>query len=94
MENKITKKVFEKDVEKIKEKEKKKKKKREKRKDPNIKEIREHLRKIVAYHKRMVNEGIPSVYPILGAVNSDSDTDDGDDEKEKRKHTKSELKRY
>jgi len=67
------------------------------KRDPSVKEIREHLRKIIKYHCKVVNETIPSVYPILGPVNLDSDDEDGGYSKrggEKMANTKGELKRY
>lgn len=99
MSQRISKKDFEKEVEKIKEKEKMKKEKRKsKKKDPSIKQIREHLRKIVKYHCKEVNEAIPSIYPILGPVNSDSDDDDEDGGSKrggpKMLNTKGELRKY
>lgn len=89
---KIPLKQFEKTIEKYKDKENKKRQRRKgRKKDPNIKSIREHLRKIVSFHKNQVDESIPSIYPILGPANSDSDSSD---DEEKRLHTKQELKRY
>jgi hypothetical protein len=75
--------------------EKKLKEKRKKKRDPSIKSIREYLRKIIRYHEKKVTDMIPSIYPMLGAANSDSD--DGDEEgggknDEKRLRTKKELK--
>lgn len=60
---------------------------------PNVKALREHLKKIIKYHRKQVNEEIPSIYPILGPANEDSDSGKENDwEEEKRKHTKEELK--
>lgn len=87
----MTKKEFEKEVKKVVDRNKKVAKRKKGKKKPTIKEIREHLRKIVAYHKHEVNEGIPSIYPILGPANTDSDSSSED---EKRLHTKEELKKY
>ena len=67
------------------------------KRDPSVKEIREHLRKIIKYHCKIVNETIPSVYPILGPVNLDSDDEEEGFSKrggEKMSNTKGELKRY
>lgn len=90
---KLTMKQFEKEVKKSRDGVNKIKKKRKTKRDPTPKQIRDHLRKIVDYHKHMVDESIPSIYPLLGAANTDSD-DSGDSENEKRLHTKEELKRY
>jgi len=97
--NRLSHKVFNKEVEKIDEKEKRKKEKRKgKKKDPSIKQVREHLRKIIKYHRQKVNEAIPSVYPVLGPVNSDSDEgcDDGGSKRGglKMMNTKTELHKY
>lgn len=99
MANRLTHKEFKKEVDKIEEKDKRKKEKRKgKKKDPSIKEVREHLRKIVKYHRQKVNEAIPSVYPILGPVNSDSEDGDGDGDSKrgglKMLNTKQELHKY
>lgn len=93
--DKLSQKAFDKEVTKLNEKQKKIHKKKKKEKAPSIKQIREHLRKIIKYHQHKVNEGIPSIYPILGPANSD-DSSDGDDssDDDKRLHTKRELKRY
>lgn len=93
-EDRLTLKKLDKSVEKIDEKMKKKKRKKSGGKGvPSIKKVRDHLRKIVKYHKKMVNESVPSIYPILGPANSDSESDKDDDwEDQKRKHTKEELK--
>lgn len=69
------------------------------KRDPSVKEIRDHLRKIIKYHCQKVNEAIPSIYPILGPVNLDEDGNGGKDGGEKRgglkmSNTKEELKRY
>lgn len=96
-EDRLTIKQLDKGVEKIEEKDKKKKRKKAGgTRAPSTNKVREHLRKIIKYHRKTVNEGIPSIYPILGYANSDSDNDgkgsDGDWEDQKRKHTKEELK--
>lgn len=97
--NRLSHKEFSKEVEKIEEKEKRKKEKRKgKKKDPTIKIVREHLRKIIKYHCQKVNEAVPSVYPILGPVNSDSDEGEGESGGKrgglKMLNTKGELHKY
>lgn len=76
--------------------EKKLKQKRRAKRDPSIRAIKDHLRKVIKYHEKQVSDMIPSIYPMLGAANSDSDNDE--DRKgtrdEKREHTKRELKTY
>ena len=82
---------YEKDEKKLKQKRK------GKGKDPSIKSVKEHLRKIIKYHEKKVEELIPSIYPMLGPANSDSDEDDdaqNGKKDEKRNRTKKELKMY
>lgn len=72
--------------------EKKRKKKRRAKRDPSVKKVREHMRKIVAYHEKVVDEEIPSIYPILGPCNSDDEEESGNEQDdEKRLRTKKEL---
>lgn len=99
--NRLSKKEFEEAVKKQEEETKKKKQKRKGSRDPSIKEIRDHLKKIIAYHCKAVNDRIPSVYPILGPVNMDDDGEEGNKggEGEMRgglgmSNTKTELRRY
>lgn len=99
--NRLSKKEFEEAVKKEEDNQKKKKQKRKGGRDPSIKEIRDHLKKIIAYHCKAVNDRIPSVYPILGPVNTDEDGEEGNKggEDEMRggsgmSNTKTELRRY
>lgn len=79
--------------EKMSEKDKIYKEKRKKKRDPSIKAIREHLKKIVKYHEKKVVESIPSIYPMLGAANTDSDNTDSETESvNKRKKVHGEVK--
>ena len=88
-------KTLDKKAEKMTEKEKKLKEKRKAQRDPSIKKIREHLKKIIKYHCEKVHEQVPSIYPLLGPANSDSDESGGEEGADpKRKHTKQELKFY
>lgn len=79
------------------------------KKIPRPKDIRSHLEKIIKYHGKTVNDSIPSIYPLLGPVNSEDEEEDGGDESEsdnensgntkcrsrdKMMHTKKELKIY
>ncbi len=72
-------------------------KRKDKKKDPSIKSIKEHLRKIIKYHEKQVHDMIPSIYPLLGPANSDEE-DGGEDQNgkrdEKRERTKREMKQY
>ena len=87
-------KTLDKKSEEIDKKKKKLKQKRQgKKKDPTIKKVKEHLRKIIKYHEHKVNEEIPSIYPILGPANTDSEND-GSDGDEKKSHTKKERTGY
>ena len=97
--NRLTTKEFNTKVEKYDEKEKQIKMRRKSvKRDPSIKEIRDHLKKIIKYHAQKVNEQIPSIYPILGPVNLDEEEDGGDGLSKrgglKMPNTKGELKRY
>ena len=99
--NRLTKKEFEEAVKKQEDDTKKKKQRRKSARDPSIKEIRDHLKKIIAYHCKSVNDTIPSVYPILGPVNNDDEGEEGSKggEGENRgglgmSNTKTELRRY
>lgn len=89
--SKLSLKELDKKSEKLKEKDKIFTRKKKATRSPSISKIREHLRKIVRYHRELVNEDIPSVYPILGPANSDSESG-SDFEDQKRKQTKSTLK--
>lgn len=60
--------------------EKDKEKKKEKKKKPTPEEIREHLRLITSFHKKLIDETMPSAYPLLGYIDSDE---------EKESHSKS-----
>lgn len=86
-------KTLEKKADKMDEKEKNLKRKRRTQRDPSLRKIREHLRKMIKYHNEKVHEQIPSIYPMLGPANTDSDSE-GSDERNgpKRKGTKKELK--
>lgn len=99
--NRLTKKEFEETVKKQEEQDKKKKQKVKATKKPSVKEVKDMLKKIIAYHRKAVNDMIPSVYPILGPVNMDDDGEDGNKggEGEARggvgmSNTKGELRRY
>lgn len=89
----LDKKAEEHDKEELKLKEKRK----GKQKDPSIRSVKEHLRKIIKYHEKKVHDMIPSIYPLLGPANSD-DEDGGDEENgkrdDKRERTKREMKQY
>lgn len=76
--------------------EKKLKQKRKGKKDPSVRSIKDHLRKIIKYHEKQVADMIPSIYPMLGPANSDSDNEEErkGTRDEKREHTKRELKTY
>lgn len=92
----MTTKEFDKSVEKQEEEEKEiKRRKKNTRRAPSLKQVRKHLQKIIKYHKRVVNESIPSIYPILGPVNlEDYDGEDHEDRgTAKMTNTKKELKR-
>jgi DNA-directed RNA polymerase specialized sigma subunit len=52
------------------------KKKNNKNKAPSKEEIREHLRMIIKYHKKEVEETMPSAYPLLGPAGKHSDDED------------------
>lgn len=87
-------KTLEKKSEELDKKKKKlKHKRRGKKGDPKIKDVREHLRKIMKYHEQKVMEEIPSIYPLLGPANTDSEND-SDEADQKRHRTKKELKIY
>lgn len=87
-------KTLDKKSEEIDKKKKKLKEKRQgKRKDPTIRKVKDHLRKIIKYHEHKVNEEIPSIYPILGPANTDSEND-GSEADEKKQHTKKERTGY
>ena len=80
--------------------EKKMKTKRRKESDPGVRKVRNHLKKIIAFHEKKADEEIPSIYPILGPCGSDDEDDDensgGDSDGlncEKRLHTKMVVKR-
>jgi hypothetical protein len=94
----LTSKEFSKQVEKYDETTKMKDQRRKSvKRDPSLKEIRDHLRKIMKYHCQKVNEAIPSLYPILGPVNLEGE--EGEDGNSKRggpkmMNTKGEFKRY
>ena len=71
--------------------------KRKGKKDPSVKDVKEHLRKIIKYHEKQVHDMIPSIYPLLGPANSDEE--DGGEEQnskrdEKKERTKREMKQY
>lgn len=92
----MTTKDFDKKVEKQKEEENEiKRRKKAARRAPSLNKVRKHLQKIIKYHKRVVNDSIPSIYPILGPVNLEDF--DGEDHEErgtaKMANTKKELKR-
>jgi len=72
---------------------KKTKKRRRQKRDPSVKKVREHMRKMIAYHEKVVDEEIPSIYPILGPCCSDSEgeSEEGNGEDEKRSCTKREM---
>jgi hypothetical protein len=98
----LTRKQFEEEVKKQEEKEKKKKQRRKGSRDPSLKEVRDMLKKMIAYHCKSVNDRIPSVYPILGPVNMDDEEEEegnkGGDGQERgglgMSNTKGELRRY
>lgn len=85
-------KTLEKKANKLDEKEKNLKRKRKEQRDPSLKKIREHLKKMIKYHNEKVHEQIPSIYPMLGPANTDSDNDSDERNGPKRKGTKKELK--
>lgn len=61
-----------------KEEERKKQKKKDAKKNaPSNEEIREHLRMIRDFHKKEVNETMPSAYPLLGAVAGEDEEESG-----------------
>lgn len=60
-------------------KKKDERKKKNKKDAPTPNEIREHLRLIVKYHKKEVEELMPTAYPLLGPAGK-SDEDEEDDE--------------
>ena len=67
------------------EKRKKEKRKEKKKNVPTNNEVRERLRIISKYHKKMVEESMPCPYPLLGpAGESDSDSDNEDDNTKRR----------
>jgi hypothetical protein len=68
------------------EKEKERKRKENKKKVPSNQEVRDHLRIIASYHKKEINETMPSAYPLLGRA-GDSDSDDSNNT-QKRKNKK------
>lgn len=97
--NTLSNKEFDKAVEKQDEKEKKIKQKRQgKKRDPSIADVRKHLEKIIKYHKQLVNDSIPSIYPILGPVNMDEEEGKSGDAQngvlDKKLHTKQELTKF
>lgn len=69
----FTKKAFDKEVEHCENREKEinSRKKNARKKHPSINEVRKHLKKIIKYHRKRVNESISSIYPIIGPVNLD-----------------------
>lgn len=52
------------------------KRRRRRRKDPTVRTLREHLRKIAMFHTKIVEDELPSVYPILGPGGGKSDDED------------------
>ena len=94
----LSSKEFNKQVEKHDETKKtKEQRKKSVKRDPSLKEIRDHLRKIIKYHCQKVNEAIPSLYPILGPVNLEGEEgEDGSSKRggQKMLNTKGEFKRY
>lgn len=95
--NRYSKSEFEEIVKKEEETTKRKKERRKTGRDPSIKDIRKHLEKIIKFHKKQVNDMIPSIYPILGPVNIDDGDGPGGSEERgglKMKNTKGEFHRY
>ena len=87
-------KTLEKKANKMTEKEKTLKRKRREQRDPSIKKIRDHLKKMIKFHSEKVHEQIPSIYPLLGPANTDSENDSDERSGPKRMGTKKELKQY
>lgn len=87
--------TLDKKADKMVEKEKQLKERRKEQRDPSIKNIRNHIKKIIRYHSEKVQEQVPSIYPLLGPANTDSENSDDEDgvNAEKRQNTKKELKR-
>jgi hypothetical protein len=63
-----------------KEKAKQDKKKQRKKEIPKPEEIREHLRVIVTYHKKEVEQNMPTAYPLLGPAGKEGSDNDSDTE--------------
>jgi hypothetical protein len=55
----------------------KEEKKKNKQKTPSNEEIREHLRMIIKYHKKEVDDLMPSAYPLLGQANNEEENQEG-----------------
>ena len=51
------------------------KKTRKEEHDPTPNQIRVHLKKIVKFHKKQVDETFPCIYPLAGCLGGDSDND-------------------
>lgn len=70
------------------------KRRRRRQRDPTVKQLRDHLRKISLFHTRVVEEELPSVYPILGPAGGKSDDEDQssdsgrDHDRERKSHKK------
>jgi hypothetical protein len=56
------------------------KKKQRKKEIPKPEEIRDHLRVIVTYHKKEVEQNMPTAYPLLGPAGKEGSDNDSDTE--------------
>lgn len=68
-------------------KKKEERKKKNKKDAPTPNEIREHLRLIVKYHKKEVEELMPTAYPLLGPAGKNDEDDDDDNTLDSKKGT-------